>query len=282
VKAKLILTAILAVAVLGSFLPVLHAQQERPAPPAEQAEELTPREAAKKEAAKIAQQAGVRVQGFAQYSDEYFEKATESRTVGWIVLAAAALGGALALFFGWTLVKSLLVPSAPVLGLATGLAMAFFVIEALYTGRPIWFRLLLVGVGAALGVAVYLFSALRAKPVAAFLVIMSPFLIISAFFFPYSAAAGLVVFCIGFLAGFFAMIELRPLAIVASSMLGACAFLAVWGLLSHLMGEQAPFVRDFFEWLIANPLMLAIAWAVGVCIGSSFQFTTGPRGTLEG
>jgi hypothetical protein len=272
----------LAALVLTSFPLPARAQEQPAAPAAQEEEDLTPREAMRREAARLAQQAGTRVQNFATYSDSHFEEATKSRTVGWIILAAAAVGGALALFFGWTLVKSLLVPFAPVLGLATGVMMAFFIIEALYTGRPIAFRLTVVAVGALVGVAAYLFSALRAKPVAAFLVILSPFLMLSAFFFPLSAALGLVIFCIGFVAGFFAMIELRPLAIIATSVLGACAFFAVWGLLSHLVGEQAVFVRDFFEWLIANPYMLAMGWAVCVIIGCSFQFTTGPRGTLEG
>ncbi|MHC4789577.1 MAG: hypothetical protein ACYS8K_10305, partial [Planctomycetota bacterium] len=155
------------------------------------------------------------------------------------------------------------------------------IVEALYTNRPVWFRLLLLAVGAGMGIALYLFSALKAKPVAAFLVILSPFLILAAFFFSYSALAGLALFCAGFLAGFAAMIEIRPLAIVATCMLGSTSVLGTLGLLSHLLQQKAAFLRDFTSFLVENPLMLAIGWAALVIVGASFQFTTGPRGTLE-
>ena len=288
----------LVIALTASLLAVsavsLRAQAEGPAPPTRpaapqegtpaqppQEEKLAPHERTRREAAKLVEQAGEKVKDFAQYADGYLKKATSSPLIGWVVLAVGSLIGALSLFFGWTFVQWLLVPSAPLLGLATGGFTAFCVIQALYTNRPTWFRLTLLAVGVAIGIAVYLFTALKAKPVAAFLVIMSPFMMLAAFLFPYSAVMGLVIFCIGFLAGFAAMIEVRPLSIIATSVLGGCALVATWGLLSHLLHGQPPFVRDVFEWLMANPDMLAIAWGALVFIGVCFQFATGPRGGLE-
>jgi hypothetical protein len=77
------------------------------------------------------------------------------------------------------------------------------------------------------------------------------------------------------------MIEVRPLSIVATSLVGAGALVATWGLLAHLLGGDAPFVQDIFKWLIDNPLMLAIAWGALAFVGTCFQFATGPRGALQ-
>jgi len=255
------------------------AQKEKAAPAEEKP--AGAHEGTRKEAEKFAQLAGEKVKTFAEHADGYLDKATSSPGYGWTALAVATLVGTLSLFFGWTFLQWLLVPAAPVLGLATGGFTAFCIIQALYTNRPVWFRLTLLAVGIGLGVGLYLFSALKAKPVAAFLVILSPFLMLAAFLFSYSSAIGLIIFCIGFVAGFAAMIEVRPLSIVATSFMGAGALIATWGLLSHLLGGQPPFVRDVFKWLIDNPLMLAIAWGALAFVGVCFQFATGPRGSLQ-
>ncbi|MHC5033574.1 MAG: hypothetical protein ACYTFZ_00855, partial [Planctomycetota bacterium] len=77
-------------------------------------------EEVKEEAAKVAAVAGERVKSFAEYADGHFERATGKRGIGWALVAGAAVVCGLSMFFGWALVQSLLVPCAPVLGLATG------------------------------------------------------------------------------------------------------------------------------------------------------------------
>jgi hypothetical protein len=57
--------------------------------------------------------------------------------------------------------------------------------------------------------------------------------------------------------------------------------MGTWGLLSHLLHGQPPFVRDVFQWLIQNPEMLAVAWGALSFVGIAFQFATGPRGSLQ-
>jgi len=285
---KLALAVVLTVGLLAVSLSPARAAGQGAAPPAEQPKaaptEEKPvgaHEATRKEAERLAQLAGEKVKTFAEYADGYLQKVTDVPMYGWGSLAVAALIGTMSLFFGWTFLQWLLVPCAPVLGLATGGFTAFCVIQALYTNRPVWFRLTLLAVGIGLGVGLYLFSALKAKPVAAFLVILSPFLMLAAFLFSYSAAIGLIIFCIGFVAGFAAMIEVRPLSIVASSVLGAGALIATWGLLSHLLKGDPAFVRDVFKWLLENPGMLAMAWVALAFVGTCFQFATGPRGSLQ-
>jgi hypothetical protein len=261
--------------------------RQAPEPTAEQTTEQQaekpkePKEELKEGVSRVTERAGEKLTEFAAYADGLFEKATSNRLLGWLMLALAAVGGLISIFYGWSLIQRLLIPFAPFWGLMTGGGIAFCLISAFYTERETWFKLLLLVVGVGAGLALYLFSALRAKPVAAFLVILSPFLILAAFLFPIHDTLGLVIFCAGFVAGFAAMIEVRPLAIVSTSFFGAGCLLAAVGILSHLIGDGAPWLRDFFQWLAVHPLALVVALAVLTFLGSNFQFMTGPRGTLE-
>lgn len=241
----------------------------------------SPREQIKEGAERFRERAEREVRDFAVYADRYFRDITQNRAVGWATLLGAALVGVVTLLYGWVLVKSLLIPFAPVWGLATGGATAFCIIQAMYTEREVWFRLLVLAVGVTLGLGLYLFSALRAKPVAAFLVILSPFLILGAFLLPHEGVLGLIIFCTGLLAGFAAMVEVRPLAIISTSLFGAGCIVSAYGLLAHLIGRQLDVVRDSFDWLMAHALMLVLVWLVVAFVGANFQFSTGPRGTLE-
>jgi hypothetical protein len=239
------------------------------------------REALKAEATEITRRAGQKVTEFARYADSLFEDATGSALIGWGLFCVAVLVGLVAMFYGWTILQSFLIPFAPFWGLLTGGGIAFCLITAFYTGRATWFKLLLLAVGIALGFGLYLFSALRAKPVAAFLVIMSPFLLLAAFLFPIQDALGLAIFVAGFVAGFAAMIEVRPLAIISTSLFGAVTLLASLGLLSHLLGARAEWLEGFYRWVMGGPLLLVVSIAVLAFIGGNYQFMTGPRGSLE-
>jgi len=239
------------------------------------------REKLKQEAARLSKEAQARVRSFADYSSEMLEGLADPPGKGWTLFGLCALLSLISLLWGWTLIQSLLIPFAPVWGLATGGITAFCIVQAFYTSRPPWFRLALLAVGIAMGLGLYLFAALRAKPIAAFLVVMSPFLIVAALTFDFDAKIGLAIFCCGFLAGFAGMVQVRPLAILSTSMLGAVGFLGCWGLLAHLLRDRAIFVQDSFAWLTGNPLMLILAWGVFTFLGTNFQFTTGPRGALE-
>ncbi|MFO8006487.1 MAG: hypothetical protein R6V05_01995 [Candidatus Brocadiia bacterium] len=264
------------------------AEEAPPAPTEEQPEERErpakagdQREAIRREAAELGREAGKKAGEIARHADSLLERATRQRWVGWVAFLGALAVGLMALFYGWHLIQTFLIPFAPFWGLITGGSIAFCLIAAFYTQRDVWFRLLLFAVGSAFGFGLYLFSALRAKPVAAFLCIMSPFLMAAAFLFPVHDKVALAIFAVGFLAGFAAMIEVRPLAVVSTSIFGACSLLVGLGLLSHLVAERADWVRDAFTWLMDNPLIALVAWLVIAFAGSNFQFMTGPRGGLE-
>jgi hypothetical protein len=273
----LLLTALLLACAASSIL-----AQEAAEPPRRERRDYTPHKKTKEQVAKLTQQAEEKARGFAAFANERLEKATDSKVVGWGGVVAAAVIGALSLFFGWLLVQALLVPSAPVLGLITGAVLAFSIVESFYTQAAPLFRVILVVLGCMLGVTAYLFSALRARPVATFLVIMSPFLIIAAFLFSYSQMLGLLLFAGGFVAGFLAMVNVRPLSIFATSVLGSSALVLGFGLVAHVMESDDTVVQSAWNWLVESPLMLIIGWTVIAIAGMSFQFATGPRGTLEG
>jgi hypothetical protein len=281
--------AVLACALLlcAALLPATAAaagQAPRTAQPrvAPAAPKESPEQRIKRGAAELKQTAEMKVGSFAAYANGLLEDVTQARPLGWGLVGAAVLIGLISLMYGWTLVQSLLIPFAPVWGLMTGGVTAFCIIEAFYADWGTWFKLVLVTVGVALGLSLYLFAALRAKPVAAFLVVLSPFLILAVplFGLPQAQVIGLILFCAGFLAGFAAMVEVRPLAILSTSVFGAGCFLAAWGMLAHLIGGRFPVLPDSFGWAISQPLMLVLIWAVVAFVGVTYQFSTGPRGTL--
>jgi MFS family permease len=261
------------------------AQQAPPVPgqkPAKARPSYTPHKETKEEVTRLTQEAEEKARDFATFANERLEKATDSRVIGWGAVVASVIAGGLSLFFGWLLIQTLLVPSAPVVGLITGAVLAFSIVESSYTQASPFVRLALVALGGALALGAYLFSALRAKPIATFLVIMSPFLIIAALLFSYSEVLGFVLFAGGFVAGFLAMMNVRPLSVFASSVFGASALLGAFGMMAHVMeGNDAP-LQQAWDWLVEGPMMLLIAWVVIAFVGMSFQFATGPRGSLQG
>jgi hypothetical protein len=275
------LRALLLILLLTLALPAVGVRAAEPATPAP--EEPAPRHDLGAHVDAVKQETRRQVGAFAEYATGLFETLASNGAVAWPLMVAAVLVGLISATYGWTLVKNMLVPFAPVWGMATGGVMAFCLIETLYRGHPTWWRLLLFGAGLLAGLAVYLFSALRAKPIAAFLVVLSPFLIGAAFLFPTRQLLGLFVFIIGVGAGFAAMIQVRPLAIISTSLFGAGCMLWAYGLLAELIDAAGPLhvVADSFQWLLNKPLFLLLVWGLVGFMGMNFQFSTGPRGTLE-
>jgi hypothetical protein len=280
---KHVAAVVLLCAAFALVAPAALAQQSPAAPLTDNEErDYTPHKETKEQLAKLAESAEEQVRGFADYVNEQFAAATDAKLFGGGALAVAAAIGVVSLFFGWTLVQSLLVPCAPVVGLATGGVMAFSIVRTFYEESSSGLRIALLAVGCLVGLAAYLFSAMRAKPIAALLVVMSPFIILASFLFPYNATAGLVLFIAGFIGGFMAMLSVRPLCILGTSLLGGVLLVTAMGLLAHLGNDDEGTVRQAWDWFVNNPLNLAVLLCVVSFLGLSFQFSTGPRGTLQG
>jgi hypothetical protein len=229
----------------------------------------------------VGRSAEMRVGEFARKADEKLSLMCATPWRGWSLLAALVAAGVLSLLCGWAMIKSFMVPFAPVWGLSLGAVTAFCLIQSFYQEMGHYRQLAILGAGAVFGLSIFLFAALKAKPVAAFLFILSPFLVAAALLFDTSGKLGLIIFIVGFIAGFAAMIEIRPIAVVSTSLTGALLMITAYGLLSHLLGERAVWLRDSFAWLLDNALMLVVSMVVLTFLGTNFQFTTGPRGTLE-
>jgi len=225
--------------------------------------------------------AGRTVQSLAERANEQFAKMAASPVQAWCVLILAVVVGMVSLLYGWAVVKSFLVPFAPVWGLALGAVTSLCLVQAFASDKEATWRLAIFVAGSIFGVSLFMFAALRAKPVAVFLVTLSPFIIAAAFLMDLNAKIGIIVCGVGFLAGFAAMIEVRPISIASSAIMGALCFLMAHGLLSHLWGDEESFPARSFTWLTENPLMLLMVVGVLSFLGTNFQLSTGPRGTLE-
>lgn len=234
----------------------------------------------------MTQQVEDAIQGFAERVNERILGMASGGLKTWATFVALLGFGLVAMLIGWSLLKSFTVPFAPVWGLILGGATSYFIVAGLAEGSGLdrSVRLGIIGTGAFAGIALLMFTALKAKPIAAMLVIMTPFVVGASFLFSVGSVAGLVVLIIGFLAGFGAMIEMRPLAILSTSFAGAISLFLAYGLLAHavsLRSEAVPFLLNSFTWLLNAPLMFLLAIAVVTILGINFQHSTGPRGTLE-
>jgi len=234
----------------------------------------------------IAGQLGDAVGTFATSANKQFAALAGNTGIAWIVMLTLAVLGMASMLYGWTAVKSFLVPFAPVWGLTLGAITMWAMIRAFYSGdqHTLAWKLALMAGGSLFGVSLFLFAAVKAKPVATFMVVMAPFLAASVFLFNPDAQGGMqvgiAVFGVGFVAGFAAMIEVRPIAILSTSFMGTLCLLSAYGIMGHLLGG-VPFLNDSFKWLLEEPMMLLLAMAVITYLGCNFQSSTGPRGSLE-
>jgi hypothetical protein len=237
---------------------------------------------------------GDAVAGASERAERWIKETSENPLRGWATVVLATLFGLLMLLFGWALVKSFMIPFAPVWGLILGGFVTFSLIRTFQSGAEwqLWHRVVIMGAGALFGVAVFMFAALRAKPIAALLVVISPFLIVATFVAGTNVQWAIAIFFIGFVAGFAAMVQVRPISIISTSLFGALSLLIAYAVGAYLMfppvepdaeGQlaQTSWMVDSVQWLLENPLMALLAVCIVAFLGVNFQFATGPRGGLE-
>ncbi|MCK4299061.1 MAG: hypothetical protein KAX80_05995 [Planctomycetes bacterium] len=249
----------------------------KPAPKKE--DQRSPEEVVKEKAEELAGEAERRVQDFALRADMQLASLSSSRVLGWAALVAMVLVGSISLLRGWFLFDAALVPFTSAWGMVTGGVIGFLVMGAIRPAATSGLQFGALAAGAMLGLAVGVFAARRAKPVAAFLVILSPFLLLSILVFPQSAVGGLILFSLGLLGGMLAMVRMGTMTVLATGVFGACTLMAAYGLLGHLLSSQE-FLRDSFKWLLGDTVVLLIVLAVVAFMGIHFQRTAvGAEGT---
>lgn len=245
--------------------------QEPAAPEEQPKEEEEAQDIVEEKAAELAREAERKARDFAAYANAQLAKLARFPILRWCVLVVMASVGVLSLLLGWGLFESLMVPFASTLGLVTGGWLGFSAIDVLKPDAAGGLRWGALGAGALMGLALYLFSARKAKPVAAFLTILSPFLILSAFIFPYNTALGIILLCVGLLAAAGAMVRMQATTIITTSVLGACALMGAYGLLSHLLRTRMAFLHKSFTFLVNDPIVLLIVLVVLTFVGAHYQ-----------
>ncbi len=224
-----------------------------------------------RKAEEISREAAEKLRVFAGRVDKHIEALARVRLVGWIAFAAMAAAGSLSLLMGWSLFEAFLTPFTSVWGLATGGFLGFSALQALRPEATEGMQLGALAAGAVVGLAVYFFAARKAKPVAAFLVILSPFAILSCVLFPVNASLGMIVFLIGLLGGGATMMWMTTMIMMATAVFGACSLIGAYGLLSYLLRAHAEFLKNSFAWLLEDPLFLLIVFVVVTYFGLHFQ-----------
>ena len=220
--------------------------------------------------------------GFSEYVRDMLARFSQERSVARVVFAAGSVVGLLLLFAGWLLLRALFVPVSAIIGLGTGAFLAMTLLSGVLSGSPSpdassSGNYLLLGAMLLAAVAVGVFYGLLAakvKPIAAFFVVVSPFVAISTFLFPLSVIGGIIVAAVGLIFAAASMARLRQVAIFSTSLMGVIALMVCWGLLSNLVAGG--FVETSFLWVTERPLMACLIMVAAILAGVNSQWATGP------
>lgn len=270
---------------LCSALPV-HAGGERPKPPEKRDKEdggmkvdpLSGYREAGDQAKRAAQRAGREVQTFAVYLDQRFAGISERPLLQWGVLAAALAGGIAFWLFGWALLKTFFVPVVTFAGCATGGFLAWS-LHSSYSANPTAnMGMVTTVLGMVMGAAFYFVVGRKFKPLGMFLTVFTPFLIICSILYPYSGLQALAALGLGAVFAMIAMLKLRPVAVLSTSLLGAFALMIGVRLFQQAAGIQ--WILPVLEWFTENPAILLLILVVAVLVGAHIQLTAGP-GDIE-
>ena len=235
-------------------------------------------EEAAKQAKKLAEKAGRRVESFAVYMDSKFAALSDRPSLQWGILLVALFGGLAFWLLGWALLKTFFVPVVVFAGCATGGFLGSLVPSAFSLDASRNLAMTVTVLGLVTGGAFYLLVGKKFKPLGMFLVVITPFAMMFSALLGYSYWIALVVLAVGGAFGFASMLYLRPVSIVATSLLGTFALMIGFRLLQPTAGLD--FVGVGFRWLADHPSMLFLTVCVGILMGAHVQYTTGP-GDIE-
>jgi len=232
----------------------------------------SPGEAIKAETARIAQEAQARISGLAADLDRRLARLASRRLLGWCSLAGLAVAGLLLLFLGWVLFESFFVPLACATGLATGGMVGLYGVPGLDGGTPSSGSPVLAAILGVSSLVVFLVTSRKARPIAAFLVVLCPFMMLSVFLFRYHPVIAVVTFGIGVVVGFLSMVQTRGVVIVTTSAAGSCLLVLAFGLVAHLLTGRMSGLSRAFAWLLGDMVALLIVVVVVAFVGLHFQY----------
>jgi hypothetical protein len=194
---------------------------------------------------------------------------TARKITAWVVFAVLVLFGAALLFAGYRLINSTFVFVSTAVGTGVG---AYLGLQACVVASPqgdATGKAVCLLLGAVFGIALFLGSAVRARPVAWMLVTAAPFLALSASVFPSSPTLAIVAAVGGLGMGLATALRQRPVTTVSSAMLGAMALLFSAGMFVYLLDNPA--LHGWFDTAVGHPLVLALGLVLLIFVGTDIQ-----------
>lgn len=198
--------------------------------------------------------------------------AARMRPVVMVVMGVTGFLGIIILLFGWAIVRALFVPFAMLSGLQTGWAFGWTL--ALQMGRKDQ-EFIFAGALAFLAMVFYGFASWKAKPIGAYLMMLSPFLAAGLMGVQTGMAGpGYVCLLLGFTVGFLAMRRIRFFMVVATSLVGTELLITTIFLFWALF--HVKWLDNALTWTLGTPFMPLIFAGLIFILGCNVQFTMGP------
>jgi hypothetical protein len=204
--------------------------------------------------------------------------AMRTKRLAWIIVVGLFLAGCVSAFAGWWLIRTFFVPICLLTGVLSGGAAGWAAAGRLGASGA---AALIATAAVALAMMVlYGVASVKAKPIGAYLLGLSPFLLFSA---GASRAgytgSGVIVLVAGLLVSLLVLRRTRLVMVILTAVQGALLWIAAAFMLDALI--RVPGAAEAKNWLATHPL----AWLVIVlflCIlGMNIQYTLGPGALTE-
>lgn len=194
---------------------------------------------------------------------------TARKDTGWVLFVSLVLFGCALLVYGWRLLNRAFLFLAAAVGGGVGSYMGLQACLVLSSQAETIGKAGCLLIGAAFGIALYLGTALRAKPLAWMLLVAAPFLIFSAYIAPSSFTVALLAAGSGLAMGLAAGLRQRAMVTVSTAMLGALMVVFSGGMLVHLLGSRT--AHEWFDTVVGRPFVLAAVFLLLIFIGTDLQ-----------
>lgn len=225
----------------------------------------------------LAEQAGESASLLADRVNARLAQLVRRPAAAWTAVVALLGGGLALLLFGWAMMKALFLPLSSLIAAATATFLAGEIVLAMSPDSSSALQLGVPAVGAAGAIALNVVLARKARPLAWLMVVLAPFLVLSAFIFPlgpYGKLLAVVTVAVGLAVGFVSTVHHRLLVIVSNSLLGATCLVAGLAVLAQLTRIGA--MLSALDWAIRVGWPLPLVVVVLAAAGVNLQLTFGP------
>jgi len=212
--------------------------------------------------------------------DEVFVAVTARKVLAILLIPVSLVLGGVLLLFGWRLLSGFFVPFSSLMGAFLGAALGFQLVLALSEGPAGGGAVVAAVIGGLAAAGLFCVSSLKAPPIAWFLIVAAPFLVISTLLFPAGGMGELfavLVVLVGLVLGFASMMKRQPMVIFSTALLGTLSLVFCFGIIAHL--TEAESLQSVLDFLYKYPFALAGGIVVLMLVGGDLQFVTSPTET---